>query len=105
MDFQSESNIDLSPTIKRTMHDGIEGESTQKRSLDTNVNIEIQDADIHDATMGVDHLKPVVGMTFKSFQEACDFYNQYAKIVGFGMKVKRSWFTDDGVALHDPNSV
>ncbi|XP_020691795.1 protein FAR1-RELATED SEQUENCE 6 [Dendrobium catenatum] len=40
---------------------------------------------------------PTVGMVFKTFEEVYDFYNQYARRVGFGTKIRRSWYSlDDG---------
>ncbi|PKA63437.1 Protein FAR1-like sequence 6 [Apostasia shenzhenica] len=40
---------------------------------------------------------PRVGMVFKTFEEVYDFYNQYARRVGFGTKIRRSWYSlDDG---------
>ncbi|KAL0903816.1 hypothetical protein M5K25_025869 [Dendrobium thyrsiflorum] len=40
---------------------------------------------------------PTVGMVFKTFEEVYDFYNQYARRLGFGTKIRRSWYSlDDG---------
>ncbi|XP_022141716.1 protein FAR1-RELATED SEQUENCE 6-like isoform X3 [Momordica charantia] len=35
---------------------------------------------------------PTVGLEFDSFDEAYDFYNVYAKELGFGIRVSNSWF-------------
>lgn len=35
---------------------------------------------------------PTVGLEFNSFDEAYDFYNVYAKELGFGIRVSNSWF-------------
>lgn len=59
-------------------------------------------ADIIDHEVGkrVQHEEdgvPGVGMVFKTFEEVYDFYNQYARRVGFGTKIRRSWYSlDDG---------
>ncbi|XP_039143269.1 protein FAR1-RELATED SEQUENCE 6-like [Dioscorea cayenensis subsp. rotundata] len=40
---------------------------------------------------------PRVGLSFKSFDEVYEFYNQYARNVGFGTKIRRSFYSlDDG---------
>lgn len=45
----------------------------------------------------VDNETPRVGMVFKTFEEVYGFYNQYARKVGFGTKIRRSWYSlDDG---------
>lgn len=45
----------------------------------------------------IDSETPRVGMMFKSFEEVYGFYNQYARKIGFGTKIRRSWYSlDDG---------
>jgi len=45
----------------------------------------------------VDNETPRVGMVFKTFEEVYGFYNQYARKIGFGTKIRRSWYSlDDG---------
>lgn len=40
---------------------------------------------------------PRVDMVFESFEDVYEFYNQYARRTGFGVKIRRSWYsTDDG---------
>ncbi|KAL0905248.1 hypothetical protein M5K25_027439 [Dendrobium thyrsiflorum] len=39
---------------------------------------------------------PNVGMTFKTYDEVSNFYKQYALRVGFGVIVKKSWFSKSG---------
>ena len=36
--------------------------------------------------------RPTVGSEYDSFDEAYDFYNAYAKALGFGSRVSNSWF-------------
>ncbi|KAF5205165.1 Far1-related sequence like, partial [Thalictrum thalictroides] len=38
-----------------------------------------------------DHLPPVVGMEFNSYDDAYKFYNDYAEDMGFRIRVKSSW--------------
>ncbi|XP_020584402.1 protein FAR1-RELATED SEQUENCE 6-like isoform X2 [Phalaenopsis equestris] len=43
-----------------------------------------------------DNKKPNVGMTFKTYDDVSNFYKQYALRVGFGVIVKKSWFSKSG---------
>ncbi|KAG0502367.1 hypothetical protein HPP92_002439 [Vanilla planifolia] len=57
----------------------------------------VEESDIKDKTACQDDGVPQVGMVFKTFEEVYDFYNQYARRVGFGTKIRRSWYSlDDG---------
>ncbi|XP_072964600.1 protein FAR1-RELATED SEQUENCE 6-like [Typha angustifolia] len=48
-------------------------------------------------TIVVDEGVPRAGMVFKTFEEVYDFYNQYARRIGFGTKIRRSWYSlEDG---------
>lgn len=45
----------------------------------------------------IDNETPRVGMVFKTFEEVYSFYNHYARKIGFGTKIRRSWYSlDDG---------
>lgn len=43
---------------------------------------------------------PEVGMAFKTHQEVSKFYKSYARRVGFGVSVRRSSFTKEGLCLY-----
>ncbi|XP_047962250.1 protein FAR1-RELATED SEQUENCE 8-like [Salvia hispanica] len=45
----------------------------------------------NDHTLGKSYLQPVEGMEFESYDDAYNFYNYYAKELGFGIRVKSSW--------------
>ncbi|PKA60887.1 Protein FAR1-like sequence 6 [Apostasia shenzhenica] len=50
---------------------------------------------VHDSNFDVK--TPCIGMTFKTYDEVSNFYKQYALHVGFGVTVKKSWFSKSGV--------
>ncbi|XP_010250207.1 PREDICTED: protein FAR1-RELATED SEQUENCE 6 [Nelumbo nucifera] len=52
-----------------------------------------QNGEIHGSKEPV---PPAVGMEFESYDEAYKFYNCYAKELGFGVRVKNSWFKKRG---------
>nr|CAD1836971.1 unnamed protein product [Ananas comosus var. bracteatus] len=43
---------------------------------------------------------PEVGMVFKSHQDVSKFYKRYARRIGFGVSVRRSSFTKEGLCLY-----
>uniref|UniRef100_A0A2P2JYT2 Protein FAR1-RELATED SEQUENCE n=1 Tax=Rhizophora mucronata TaxID=61149 RepID=A0A2P2JYT2_RHIMU len=47
--------------------------------------------DPSDNCVGKDHLAPVVGMEFDSYDDAYNYYNCYARELGFAIRVKSSW--------------
>ncbi|KAK7246085.1 hypothetical protein RIF29_40944 [Crotalaria pallida] len=42
-------------------------------------------------SQGKDYLPPVMGMEFDSYDDAYNYYNSYAKEIGFAIRVKSSW--------------
>ncbi|TXG74007.1 hypothetical protein EZV62_002586 [Acer yangbiense] len=64
------------------------GESQNKRQGDTTV-IDGQNGVIEEKK---EFVAPAVGMEFESYDDAYNYYNCYAKELGFRVRVKNSWF-------------
>lgn len=58
------------------------------------------DLDVDNSNECVYEGVPEVGMVFKSHQEVSKFYKAYALRVGFGVSVRRSSFTKEGLCLY-----
>ncbi|KAL6506992.1 hypothetical protein OROHE_022127 [Orobanche hederae] len=73
------------------IHDAsLETENEHVIEFDNNDNPETTD-DASDCTQGESYPAPVKGMEFDSYDDAYNFYNCYAKELGFGIRVKSSW--------------
>ncbi|KAK8950736.1 Protein FAR1-RELATED SEQUENCE 6 [Platanthera zijinensis] len=61
-------------------------DSTKKDAIEELLSKDLDDSD----------QMPSIGMTFKTYDEVSSFYKQYALRVGFGVIVKKSWFSKAG---------
>ncbi|XP_072970145.1 protein FAR1-RELATED SEQUENCE 6-like [Typha angustifolia] len=62
--------------------------------------MENDEMDGYNSTEGGYDGVPEVGMVFKTHQDVSRFYKRYARRVGFGVSVRRSSFTKEGVCLY-----
>lgn len=78
-------------------NNGLERNCGEMLEIHSNDNEKVTDAgslvtsDQTDHMLGKSYLPPVEGMEFESYEDAYNYYNCYAKELGFGIRVKSSW--------------
>ncbi|KAK9677226.1 hypothetical protein RND81_11G129400 [Saponaria officinalis] len=63
-----------------------------RTTLETGSDRDDPHAHIIESVGGIEFVAPAIGMEFESYHDAYNYYNCYAKEVGFRVRVKNSWF-------------
>lgn len=95
--FHMEESSQNSQKPVETEGDKLEDDSEQVLNFDNNSHEDVADFETtlddgdNGLSEGKDYPPPITGMEFESYDDAYNYYNCYAKELGFAIRVKSSW--------------